>query len=358
MLYAIIALFYHLLLNDENKSIYRGAVYYLNSYVSFFPLSFILGFYVFLVITRWWKLISNIPWPTKLACFLGSYVVDNPALQSSSNLSEEQILQLSSNEKCREYARRVRRTIIRHVVLGYVLTMQAVSVPIKKRFPSLDHVKEAGLITDEEFRMYESCGNDNYPKHHIPFIWATHIVNRAAHGGYVLCEWARVTIINSIDECRKCCAFIFLADFTPIPMVYTQAVSIAVYSYFLITLFTRQTTVSDRPSESPSGLTTVSPTPAVSTPALYDSLVPVNVSSLGDLVFGTLNLASSTIRRRRIPPREQAAYAKLVLDLSLTPLVTLVEFIIYVGWLKVAETLLNPFGEDDDDFEVFSSLYY
>jgi hypothetical protein len=34
------------------------------------------------------------------------------------------------------------------------------------------------------------------------------------------------------------------------------------------------------------------------------------------------------------------------------PFFTLVEFFFYVGWLKVAETLVNPFGEDDDDFEV------
>uniref|UniRef100_A0A5S6PHY5 Bestrophin homolog n=1 Tax=Brugia malayi TaxID=6279 RepID=A0A5S6PHY5_BRUMA len=35
----------------------------------------------------------------------------------------------------------------------------------------------------------------------------------------------------------------------------------------------------------------------------------------------------------------------------LLPCVTMMEFIIFVGWMKVAEGLLNPFGEDDDDFE-------
>ena len=32
------------------------------------------------------------------------------------------------------------------------------------------------------------------------------------------------------------------------------------------------------------------------------------------------------------------------------PIFTTLEFVFYVGWLKVAETLINPFGEDDDDF--------
>lgn len=34
------------------------------------------------------------------------------------------------------------------------------------------------------------------------------------------------------------------------------------------------------------------------------------------------------------------------------PIFTTLQFFFYMGWLKVAESLINPFGEDDDDFEV------
>lgn len=33
------------------------------------------------------------------------------------------------------------------------------------------------------------------------------------------------------------------------------------------------------------------------------------------------------------------------------PVFLILEFLFYMGWLKVAESLLNPFGEDDDDFD-------
>jgi hypothetical protein len=33
------------------------------------------------------------------------------------------------------------------------------------------------------------------------------------------------------------------------------------------------------------------------------------------------------------------------------PVMTLLELFFIMGWLKVAEALLNPLGEDDDDFE-------
>ena len=33
------------------------------------------------------------------------------------------------------------------------------------------------------------------------------------------------------------------------------------------------------------------------------------------------------------------------------PVFTSLQFLFYVGWLKVAEALLNPYGEDDEDFD-------
>lgn len=39
-----------------------------------------------------------------------------------------------------------------------------------------------------------------------------------------------------------------------------------------------------------------------------------------------------------------------IIDLYV-PVFTLLQFFFYIGWLKVAESLINPFGEDDHDFE-------
>lgn len=34
------------------------------------------------------------------------------------------------------------------------------------------------------------------------------------------------------------------------------------------------------------------------------------------------------------------------------PVFTILQFVFLVGWLKVAEVLMNPMGEDEDDFEL------
>ena len=36
----------------------------------------------------------------------------------------------------------------------------------------------------------------------------------------------------------------------------------------------------------------------------------------------------------------------------MVPFATIMELFCYLGWIKVAETLLNPFGDDDEDFQI------
>ncbi|VDK71515.1 unnamed protein product [Gongylonema pulchrum] len=34
------------------------------------------------------------------------------------------------------------------------------------------------------------------------------------------------------------------------------------------------------------------------------------------------------------------------------PFMSMCQFIFYMGWMKVAEVIMNPFGDDDDDLEI------
>ena len=44
------------------------------------------------------------------------------------------------------------------------------------------------------------------------------------------------------------------------------------------------------------------------------------------------------------------AYPNRDIDIYV-PVFTLLQFLFYMGWLKVAESLIITFGEDDDDFD-------
>ena len=85
------------------------------------PLSFVLGFYVSYVASRWWQQFLAIPWPDKLfhsiACFIPGFDEDSRIL---------------------------RRSLMRWMNLALILVLRSISSAVKQRFPTLDHVVEAG----------------------------------------------------------------------------------------------------------------------------------------------------------------------------------------------------------------------
>lgn len=82
---------------------------------------FILGFYVTLAFNRWWGQYTSFPLP------------DNLMMVVSGNVH-------GTDEK----GRLLRRTLMRYANLSSVLILRSISTRVHKRFPTLDHIVEAG----------------------------------------------------------------------------------------------------------------------------------------------------------------------------------------------------------------------
>nr|XP_043067988.1 bestrophin-4 isoform X1 [Drosophila bipectinata] len=272
-IYYAINMVYRFALNDAQKTTFEAIVMYCDSYSELIPLSFVLGFYVSIVMTRWWNQYTSIPWPDPIAVFV------------SSNVHGQD-----------ERGRVMRRTIMRYVCLCLTMVLANVSPRVKKRFPGLNNLVEAGLLNDNERTIIETM-NKAFPrpsKHWLPIVWAASIITRARKEGRIRDDFAVKTIIDELNKFRGQCGLLISYDTISVPLVYTQVVTLAVYSYFLTCCMGKQWT---------------------------DGKMVGNTSTLNkvDLYF---------------------------------PVFTTLQFFFYMGWLKVAESLINPFGEDDDDFEV------
>ena len=46
-----------------------------------------------------------------------------------------------------EVARITRRTVARYMMFGFILILRSISTSVMKRFPTLEHIIEAGLYT-------------------------------------------------------------------------------------------------------------------------------------------------------------------------------------------------------------------
>jgi len=128
-------------------------------------------------------------------------------------------------------------------------------------------------------------------------------------------------MLDQIAAFRGNCGSLTSYDWINIPLVYTQVVTLAVYTFFISTLMGRQyLSPTPKPPADPIDTTNLDPSQA-SLFTILQYLVPAPADPHGHI------------------------------DLYI-PIFTILQFIFYMGWLKVAESLLNPFGEDDDDFEI------
>ncbi|XP_075228580.1 bestrophin 2 isoform X2 [Lycorma delicatula] len=267
--YFTINLIYRFALNESQQRTFEMIRLYFTKTSENVPITFILGFYVSLVVKRWWDQYRLLPWPDTLALFVSAAI---PGVD--------------------ERGRLMRRNIVRYAVLAYVITLKHVSVRVKKRFPTLQHVVDAGLMMESEKKIFELM-DDRHPmtKYWLPLTWATNIINRARREGLIPSDHMVQTILLEMSDIRWRLGSLIGYDNVTVPLVYTQVVTLSVYSYFLAALMGRQFIINKNP----------------------------NVTEEPDVYF---------------------------------PFFTTLQFCFYIGWLKVAEVLIGPFGEDDDDIEL------
>ncbi|KAE8620053.1 hypothetical protein XENTR_v10010084 [Xenopus tropicalis] len=225
------------------------------------------GFYVNLVVNRWWNQYLSLPFPDRVMCAISGTVH-------------------GSDETGRLY----RRTLMRYCSLSGLLILRSVSTAAFKRFPTIDHVVEAGFMTRLERKKFENL-QSSYNKYWVPCVWFCNLASQARSEGRIRDDHSFKMLMEELNTFRGNCGMLFHYDWISVPLVYTQVVTIAVYSFFLTCLIGRQ------------------------------FLDPA----------------------RGYPGHELDLYV---------PVFTLLQFFFYAGWLKVAEQLINPFGEDDDDFEI------
>ncbi|XP_022604807.1 bestrophin-3 [Seriola dumerili] len=266
LLYTILSLVYRFVLSDNQKRLFEKLSMYCDKYAEQIPVTFVLGFYVTLVVNRWWNQFVNLPWPDRLMFHISSCVQGKD-----------------------EYGRLLRRTMVRYVNLTSLLIFRSVSTAVCKRFPTMDHVVEAGFMTPEERKVFDNIRSPHL-KYWIPVVWFSNLASKARQEGRIQDSIDLQNILNEMNRFRTWCATLFGYDWVGIPLVYTQVVTLAVYTFFLACL----------------------------------------------------------IGRQFLDPTQRHQGHEL--DLYV-PVFTLLQFFFYAGWLKVAEQLINPFGEDDDDFE-------
>lgn len=124
------------------------------------------------------------------------------------------------NDRCKL----LRRSIVRYVCLTFAMTMTMVSPTIKKRFPTVNHLVESGLMHKDEKKILDDLEAEfpSYTKYWLPLTWAANIITKARADGIINDDMSVKELLREINVFRTRCGTILDYDWISIPLVYTQ----------------------------------------------------------------------------------------------------------------------------------------
>ena len=145
-----------------------------------------------------------------------------------------------------EQARIIRRTVIRYCLLSYVLCIRRQSARLRRRFPTNQEIINTGLMKpDEAARIGSEASREIYQSNWwLPIKWATEICYQAFKDGHISTATSATgagwRLFPDIAAFRNSLGQVENYGHIPVPFVYTQVVTIAVYIYFAVTLIGEQ----------------------------------------------------------------------------------------------------------------------
>lgn len=74
----------------------------------------------------------------------------------------------------------------------------------------------------------------------MPLVWATNIINRARKDGLITSDHIVQTILMELSDIRRRLGALIGYDTVSVPLVYTQVVTLVLYTYFIAALMGRQ----------------------------------------------------------------------------------------------------------------------
>ncbi|KAL2728498.1 bestrophin-4-like isoform X1 [Vespula squamosa] len=217
IMFASLSAIYRHALTDLQKREFEKFVIYCDTFINLIPLSFVLGFYVSHVADRWWKQYNAIPWPDKVMHLVALYVSGDD-----------------------EYGRMLRRGLMRYLNLSLILVLRSISSAVKRRFPTLDHVVDSGFMTSLELDLFQSVPSLEFNTYWIPCTWFINLLKEARRNHRLPDAQGLKIIMEEFNDFRSKCGLLWSYDWVSIPLVYTQVVTLATYSFFAVALVGRQ----------------------------------------------------------------------------------------------------------------------
>lgn len=271
IIYVSITLTYSFALDNIGRTSFDAVASYLARYTSSLPVVLLLGFFTSTALNRWFNMLQIMPGTNRaIALFVVSLKDDIPDGQARVDC------------------------YIRYVLLMWLLTFRIVCKPLRRRYPNLMSIQNAGFLRENERLLLEKHKEQPGGKKTsslVVYDWLNAILRDTCQKSYFVVANDFGRNIDAVQALKKGGGTIVKFASKNIPVALIQAVTIAIYCFGLVSVLGHQIT--------------------------------------------------------------EKHYLTSVLS-GYLPLPYALPFFFYYAWLKVGRIATDPFGDDEDDINILS----